>query len=59
MLVDEDSINQALVYFSKALDCERGETLPELQVLRGNCMRLIVRSFDRFSSFSLMCVFVG
>jgi len=40
IVVDEDSINCALVYFSEALDCPMGKSLPELQILRGKCMKI-------------------
>lgn len=39
-IVDDEEINSALVYFSKALQCEMGDILPELQLLRGKCLRI-------------------
>ncbi|XP_069835618.1 tetratricopeptide repeat protein 22 [Dendropsophus ebraccatus] len=40
MLVDEDSINQALVCIAKAMEYDLGNTLPELQLLKGKCLRI-------------------
>ncbi|RXM31424.1 hypothetical protein EOD39_7001 [Acipenser ruthenus] len=40
LLVDEAAINTALVSFAKALELELGDTLPELQLLRGKCLLL-------------------
>ncbi|XP_039263561.2 tetratricopeptide repeat protein 22-like [Styela clava] len=39
-IVDDEEINSALVYFSIALQCETGDILPELQLLRGKCLRI-------------------
>ena len=41
-LVNEDYVNKALVYFAKSLECDVGTTLPELQLLRGKCLRVKV-----------------
>nr|XP_026695452.1 tetratricopeptide repeat protein 22-like isoform X2 [Ciona intestinalis] len=38
--VNEEWINQALIYFSKALECDLGSILPELQLLRGKCLKV-------------------
>ncbi|XP_073419834.1 tetratricopeptide repeat protein 22 [Dendrobates tinctorius] len=38
MLTDEDSINQALVCIAKAMEYDLGDTLPELQLLKGKCL---------------------
>ena len=43
-LVNEDYVNKALVYFAKSLEYEIGPSLPELQLLRGKCMRVKVKS---------------
>ena len=43
-VVSEDHVNKALIYFAKALDFEIGEKLPELQLLRGKCLRVKVRA---------------
>ncbi|XP_033866355.3 tetratricopeptide repeat protein 22 [Acipenser ruthenus] len=40
LLVDEAAINTALVSFAKAMELELGDTLPELQLLRGKCLLL-------------------
>ncbi|XP_054940574.1 tetratricopeptide repeat protein 22 isoform X2 [Physeter macrocephalus] len=40
MAVDEAALNQALVFLSKAGESELGATLPELQLLRGKCLRI-------------------
>ncbi|XP_017335119.1 tetratricopeptide repeat protein 22 [Ictalurus punctatus] len=40
IMVDEMSVNQALVSLSQALKCPMGSTLPELQLLRGRCLLL-------------------
>ncbi|XP_004699701.1 tetratricopeptide repeat protein 22 [Echinops telfairi] len=40
MAVDEAALNQALVFLAKASECEVGATLPELQLLRGKCLRI-------------------
>nr|CAB3267329.1 tetratricopeptide repeat protein 22-like [Phallusia mammillata] len=39
-VVNEDNLNKALIYFAKALDCELGALIPELQLLRGKCLRI-------------------
>ena len=41
-VINDDYVNKSLNYFSKALNCEMGKTLPELQLLRGKCMRVKV-----------------
>ncbi|XP_030647866.1 tetratricopeptide repeat protein 22 [Chanos chanos] len=38
LLVDEDSVNQALVSLAQALQCPLGSTLPEVQLMRGRCL---------------------
>ncbi|XP_056388158.1 tetratricopeptide repeat protein 22 [Hyla sarda] len=40
MLTDEDSINQALVCIAKATEYDLANTLPELQLLKGKCLRV-------------------
>ncbi|GCB75129.1 hypothetical protein scyTo_0020886, partial [Scyliorhinus torazame] len=38
-LVDESALNNALVFFAKAMEYELGDTLPEIQLLRGKCLQ--------------------
>ncbi|KAM6939425.1 tetratricopeptide repeat protein 22 [Lycodopsis pacificus] len=40
LLVDEGAVNSALVSLSHALQCELGDSLPDLHVLRGRCLQL-------------------
>ncbi|XP_070261304.1 tetratricopeptide repeat protein 22 [Myotis yumanensis] len=40
LAVDEAALNQALVFLAKAGELELGATLPELQLLRGKCLRI-------------------
>ncbi|KAM6962790.1 tetratricopeptide repeat protein 22 [Aplochiton taeniatus] len=40
LLVDEGSINCALVSLSQALQCDMGDSLPDLHLLRGRCLLL-------------------
>ncbi|KAL2090212.1 hypothetical protein ACEWY4_014900 [Coilia grayii] len=40
LLVDEGAVNSALVCLARALQCPPGESLPELQLLRGRCLLL-------------------
>ncbi|KAJ8277817.1 hypothetical protein GJAV_G00080410 [Gymnothorax javanicus] len=40
LLVDEAAVNLALVSLAQALQCELGDSLPELQLLRGRCLLL-------------------
>uniref|UniRef100_A0A8C3XAK3 Tetratricopeptide repeat domain 22 n=1 Tax=Catagonus wagneri TaxID=51154 RepID=A0A8C3XAK3_9CETA len=40
LAVDEAALNQALVFLAKAGELELGSTLPELQLLRGKCLRI-------------------
>ncbi|XP_006879883.1 PREDICTED: tetratricopeptide repeat protein 22 [Elephantulus edwardii] len=40
MAVDEAALNQALVFLAKAGESELGATLPEVQLLRGKCLRI-------------------
>ncbi|CAH6790601.1 Ttc22 [Phodopus roborovskii] len=40
LAVDEAALNQALVFLAKAGELELGDTLPELQLLRGKCLRV-------------------
>lgn len=40
LAVDEAALNQALVFLAKAGELELGNTLPELQLLRGKCLRV-------------------
>ncbi|XP_002807052.3 tetratricopeptide repeat protein 22 [Callithrix jacchus] len=40
LAVDEAALNQALVFLAKAGESELGATLPELQLLRGKCLRI-------------------
>nr|XP_033771373.1 tetratricopeptide repeat protein 22 [Geotrypetes seraphini] len=39
-LVDESALNDALVFFAKAMEFDLGDTLPEIQLLRGKCLRI-------------------
>ncbi|XP_030063152.1 tetratricopeptide repeat protein 22 [Microcaecilia unicolor] len=39
-LVDESALNNALVFFAKAMEFNLGDTLPEIQLLRGKCLRI-------------------
>ncbi|XP_044157329.1 tetratricopeptide repeat protein 22 isoform X1 [Bufo gargarizans] len=40
MLIDEDSINHALVCIAKAMEYDLADTLPELQLLKGKCLQV-------------------
>nr|XP_023648598.1 tetratricopeptide repeat protein 22 [Paramormyrops kingsleyae] len=40
LLVDEQALNAALVSLAQALQCELGDSLPEVQMLRGRCLLL-------------------
>uniref|UniRef100_A0A673TD14 Tetratricopeptide repeat domain 22 n=1 Tax=Suricata suricatta TaxID=37032 RepID=A0A673TD14_SURSU len=40
LAVDEAALNQALVFLALAGESELGATLPELQLLRGKCLRI-------------------
>ncbi|XP_017201756.1 tetratricopeptide repeat protein 22 isoform X2 [Oryctolagus cuniculus] len=40
LAVDEAALNQALVFLAKAGESELGASLPELQLLRGKCLRI-------------------
>ncbi|XP_047421502.1 tetratricopeptide repeat protein 22 isoform X1 [Sciurus carolinensis] len=40
LAVDEAALNQALVFLAKAGEFELGAMLPELQLLRGKCLRI-------------------
>ncbi|XP_023558469.1 tetratricopeptide repeat protein 22 isoform X2 [Octodon degus] len=40
LAVDEAALNQALVFLAKAGESELGDALPELQLLRGKCLRI-------------------
>ncbi|KAM9110372.1 tetratricopeptide repeat protein 22 [Megaptera novaeangliae] len=40
LAVDEAALNQALVFLAKAGESELGAMLPELQLLRGKCLRI-------------------
>ncbi|XP_048458137.1 tetratricopeptide repeat protein 22 [Rhincodon typus] len=39
-LVDENALNNALVFFAKAMELDLGDTLPEIQLLRGKCLQV-------------------
>ncbi|XP_043556069.1 tetratricopeptide repeat protein 22 isoform X1 [Chiloscyllium plagiosum] len=39
-LVDENALNNALVFFAKAMELDMGDTLPEIQLLRGKCLQV-------------------
>uniref|UniRef100_H2Z4S3 Uncharacterized protein n=1 Tax=Ciona savignyi TaxID=51511 RepID=H2Z4S3_CIOSA len=52
-IVNEDSINKALIHFSKALECELGDILPELQLLRGKCMKVKGEEANAVECFKL------
>uniref|UniRef100_A0A8D0H5V6 Tetratricopeptide repeat domain 22 n=1 Tax=Sphenodon punctatus TaxID=8508 RepID=A0A8D0H5V6_SPHPU len=38
--VDEQALDNALVFFAKATDLDLGDMLPEVQLLRGKCLRI-------------------
>uniref|UniRef100_A0A674IU15 Tetratricopeptide repeat domain 22 n=1 Tax=Terrapene triunguis TaxID=2587831 RepID=A0A674IU15_9SAUR len=38
--VDETALDNALEFFAKAMEFDLGDTLPEIQLLRGKCLRL-------------------
>ncbi|XP_046905951.1 tetratricopeptide repeat protein 22-like [Hypomesus transpacificus] len=40
LLVDEGALNNALVSLSQALECDLGDSLPDLHLLRGRCLLL-------------------
>ncbi|KAM9327268.1 tetratricopeptide repeat protein 22 [Gastrophryne carolinensis] len=40
LLIDDDALNNALVYIAKAMEFDLGDTLPELQLLKGKCLRI-------------------
>lgn len=40
LLTDEDALNTALVCIAKATEFDLGDTLPELQLLKGKCLRV-------------------
>ncbi|XP_006635058.1 tetratricopeptide repeat protein 22 [Lepisosteus oculatus] len=40
LLVDEEAINSSLVCLARALECDLGDMLPEVQLLRGKCLLL-------------------
>nr|XP_046156190.1 tetratricopeptide repeat protein 22 [Oncorhynchus gorbuscha] len=40
LLVDEGALNRALVSLSQALQCDPGDSLPDLHLLRGRCLLL-------------------
>ncbi|XP_019904877.2 tetratricopeptide repeat protein 22 [Esox lucius] len=40
LLVDEGALNRALVSLSQALQCDLGDSLPDLHLLRGRCLLL-------------------
>ncbi|XP_075472521.1 tetratricopeptide repeat protein 22 [Ascaphus truei] len=39
-LVDENALNDALVFIAKAIEFDLGDTLPEIQLLKGKCLRV-------------------
>ncbi|XP_060087860.1 tetratricopeptide repeat protein 22 [Heteronotia binoei] len=39
-LVDENALNTALLFFGKAMELDLGNVLPEIQLLRGKCLRI-------------------
>ncbi|KAM4642684.1 tetratricopeptide repeat protein 22 [Discoglossus pictus] len=39
-VVDEDALNDALVCIAKATEFDLGDTLPEIQLLKGKCLRV-------------------
>ncbi|XP_053325899.1 tetratricopeptide repeat protein 22 [Spea bombifrons] len=39
-LTDENALNNALVFIAKAAELDLGDTLPELQLLKGKCLRV-------------------
>ncbi|XP_042320853.1 tetratricopeptide repeat protein 22 [Sceloporus undulatus] len=39
-LVDENALNNALMFFAKAMEFDLGNVLPEIQLLKGKCLRL-------------------
>ncbi|CAI9600101.1 unnamed protein product [Staurois parvus] len=40
LLTDENAINNALVCIAKAMEFDISDTLPELQLLKGKCLRV-------------------
>ncbi|XP_069498221.1 tetratricopeptide repeat protein 22 [Ambystoma mexicanum] len=50
-LVDENALNDALVYFAKALEFVPGDTLPEIQLLRGKCLRIKSEELNAIECF--------
>ncbi|XP_071984954.1 tetratricopeptide repeat protein 22 [Engystomops pustulosus] len=51
MLTDEDSINQALVCIARAMEYDPGDTLPELQLLKGKCLQVKGEELNAMESF--------
>lgn len=39
-LVDENALNNALLFFAKAMESDLGNVLPEIQLLKGKCHRI-------------------
>lgn len=39
-VVDENALNNALMFLAKAMEFDLGNVLPEIQLLRGKCLRL-------------------
>lgn len=50
-LVDENALNDALVFFAKALEFDPGDTLPEIQLLRGKCLRVKSEELNAIECF--------
>ncbi|KAF7244391.1 Tetratricopeptide repeat protein 22 [Varanus komodoensis] len=40
LVVDENALNSALMFFAKAMELDLGNVLPELQLLKGKCLRI-------------------
>ncbi|KAE8610320.1 hypothetical protein XENTR_v10012082 [Xenopus tropicalis] len=49
--VDEDALNNALVCVAKATEFELGDTLPEIQLLKGKCLRVKSEDLNAMECF--------
>ncbi|XP_067845784.1 tetratricopeptide repeat protein 22 [Heptranchias perlo] len=50
-VVDESALNSALVFFAKAMEYDLGDTLPEIQLLRGKCLQVIGEEHNAVECF--------
>lgn len=50
-LVDENALNKALVLFTKAMELDLGNVLPELQVLKGKCLWIKNETLEAMECF--------